>query len=187
MQNEQNRMKAEMEAPSKRLEAQFKKDDTSTLVTPVVRSALTRFAERRDQRILDLALAPGDPNEAQLCWGGNTPANPQNAGETSSDFGGGFNTRKSKEEPEKDPKEQKYVWSEKERFVVKTRITNPDDEEQYVYVNKCKVMVITAPSQEPFNGKIHVFNFQGKETVVGVDEGGSEGGGSESEDEEEEE
>lgn len=139
---------------------------TTGMFSGAVKDSLRKFLERRDQRILDLALAPGDENIAQLCWGGLNKNNPRVPFTTS------VKNRKSNDTPEPPPNEnKKFTWREQERFVVKTKITNPEDKEQYIWVMNCKAMVITAPSQEPFNGKIHVFEFKGKETIIAVDEG----------------
>lgn len=146
----------------------------NSLNTKPVRSAFDKFLERRDQRILDLALTPEDPNEAELCWGGlyKPVENPANQlGVT------GFNTRQSKDEPKKPDEDKSYQWNEQKRYVVKTKITNPEDDEQYVWVNKCEVMIITAPSQPPFNGKTHTFTFKGEEIVTRTDDGGNSGSG----------
>lgn len=139
---------------------------TTGIFSGAVKESLRKFLERRDQKILDLALAPGDDNVAQLCWGGINKNNPRVPFRTT------VTNRKAKEDPPNKPDEnKKYNWREQERFVVKTKITNPEDKEQYIWVMNCKAMVVTAPSQEPFNGKIHVFEFNGKETCIGVDEG----------------
>lgn len=145
-----------------------------------VKDSLRKFLERRDQRIIDLALAPGDENIAQLCWGGLNKNNPRVGLKTS------FNTsdRKS-QDPSPSPIEKIYQWREQERFVVKTKITNPEDEEQYIWVDVCKAMTITSPSQDPFNGKLHLFEFTGKRTQIGIDEGGAGGGGGSANDEDE--
>lgn len=137
-----------------------------------VKDSLRKFLDRRDQRILDLALAPGDDNIAQLCWGGLNKNNPR----TGSGLNATFSTRKSKDDvPAKPPNDKAYIWTEQERFVVKTKITNPSDAEQFLWVNVCKVMSIVAPSQQPFDGKTHFFKFDGKETVVGTNDGGNIG------------
>lgn len=159
-----------------------------TLFSKPVRSAMQIFLERRDQRIIDLALTPGDEEEvAQLCWGGINRTNPRaEAGEEDDNHGSRVVLESGENKDEEPPKKDDniYRWSEQERFVVKTKITNPEDTEQYIWVDVVKMMVVVAPSQFPFNGKIHTFQFSGKRTQIGIDEGGSgESSGDEDEDE----
>jgi len=131
-----------------------------------VKNAMLSFLERRDQRILEMGLAPGDANEATLCWGGLTPIK-----KLGLDSGRSvINSRRSSDPAPDQPLDPLYVWNEKERFVIKKKITNPEDEDQYVWVHECKVMTITAPNISPFDGKEHVFKFDGKVTILKVEE-----------------
>lgn len=152
----------------------------SSMFGGAVKDSLRSFLDRRDQRILDLSMAPGEDNTSQLCWGGLNKNNPRGF-----QVGARIENRDSKDKKKEEPPTEKlYEWDEKERFVVKTKITNPEDKEQYIWADVVKGMLITAPSQEPFNSKVHFFKFNGKRTQVGVDEGGDEEDGDDEDDEE---
>jgi len=129
------------------------------------------FRERRDQALERLRAVPGESFEAELCWGEASDL----PGTTAAERGGGFKTKKPGDEPEvsdepepgedKKPRpkqERDLEWNEDSRKVKKIRVENPDDPEQYVMVERIEVLYMRAPSEQPFNGKRHMFTFKNK-------------------------
>jgi hypothetical protein len=122
------------------------------------------FRERKDQALERLRAVPGESFEAELCWG----EAPSNFPGTSDDPSSGFST--SQPDDEDEPAEPGPAgdlawteeWEKNKRNTEKIRVENPDDAEQYVMVERLKVLYMRAPSQAPFNGRRHKFTFKYK-------------------------
>jgi hypothetical protein len=129
------------------------------------------FRERKDQALERLRAVPGESFEAELCWGEEpdfpgTPDADQTSGFRAEAVGYGFNTKDPPPEEPEEPAERDLAWSEEwnnnRRDTEKIRVENPDDAEQYVMVERLKVLYMRAPREQPFNGKRHKFTFKYK-------------------------
>jgi hypothetical protein len=103
----------------------------------LVRPFETAFKLRQDPRV-DPRLPPGEQDEtSSLCWG-RSNANPFQG--TSSEI------RDPEQEPRSPDSPGEVTWNELERTVKKIRVQNPDDEEQYVMIERIEEIVWQAGS-----------------------------------------